>query len=252
MDEKQAQSFGAVAELYDRIRPTYPAEALEWALAGAGTRVVDLGAGTGIMSRVLVGLGYDVVAVEPDALMRERLTAVSPTVTAHAGSAESIPLPDGSVDGVIAAQAYHWFDTTRALPEIARVLRPGGVFAAVWNDRDEATPWVHEYTYIIEGVAGDAATRSRRQRSGVDFGPLFTPVEVARFRHETTQTRDSLFGLMHSRSYYLTASPAVRRELDERVAQLIADNPDMRDRTEFQLPYVTSVFRAAKAGSSRR
>ncbi|GAA1821105.1 hypothetical protein GCM10009682_46530 [Luedemannella flava] len=99
-------------------------------LGDAGPGIVDLGAGTGIMTRVLVGLGYDVTAVEPDPLMRARLPAASPGVTALAGSAEAIPLPEGAVDGMVAAQAYHWFDPDRARAEIARVLRPGGTARA--------------------------------------------------------------------------------------------------------------------------
>jgi SAM-dependent methyltransferase len=249
---RQAQSFGAAAELYDRIRPTYPAEALTWALTAGngGKRVVDLGAGTGIMTRVLVGLGYDVVAVEPDQLMRERLVAASPGVHALAGAAELIPLPEGSVDGVVAAQSYHWFDPARSLAEIARVIRPGGAFAAIWNDRDESVPWVRQYTDIIEGVAGSAGrhdvSRHRSDPASVNFGERFTAAENATFQHETTQTAAGLLDLMHSRSYYLTGSPALRAELDEQVRALVAEHPDLRGREEFPLPYVTTVFRATR------
>lgn len=269
---RQAQSFGAAAELYDRIRPTYPAEALTWALTAGngGKRVVDLGAGTGIMTRVLVGLGYDVVAVEPDQLMRERLVAAinegrgssseeerfsgrhetGPVVTALAGAAELIPLPEGSVDGVVAAQSYHWFDPARSLAEIARVIRPGGAFAAIWNDRDESVPWVRQYTDIIEGVAGSAGrhdvSRHRSDPASVNFGERFTAAENATFQHETTQTAAGLLDLMHSRSYYLTGSPALRAELDEQVRALVAEHPDLRGREEFPLPYVTTVFRATR------
>ena len=117
--------------------------AVEWALAplGAGAwRVGDIGAGTGIMTRLILDAGHEVVAVEPDALMRRRLSDTTPAARAVDGSAESMPLADGSLDGAVAAQAYHWFDRDRAHAELARVIRPGGVFAAIWNDRDDTAP----------------------------------------------------------------------------------------------------------------
>ena len=124
--------------VHDEIRPSYPPEAVRWMLGEAPVRVVDLGAGTGIFSRLVASLGHDVVAVEPDDGMRARLAESSPGVTVVAGSAEAVPLPDASVDAVVAAQAYHWFDNDEARLEIARVLRLGGVFAPIWNIRDES------------------------------------------------------------------------------------------------------------------
>src|SRR6266516_2596897 len=149
MDElfqRRRSSFGAAADLYDRIRPSYPPEAVRWLLGDEPRRVVDLGAGTGIFSRVLASLGHEVLAIEPDEGMRAKLASTSPGVTALPGSAESIPLADESVDAVVAAQAYHWFDHDAAHAEIARVLRPGGVFGPVWNVRDESVDWVAELT----------------------------------------------------------------------------------------------------------
>lgn len=247
MGNEPALSFGAAAELYDRIRPTYPAEALRWALDGAGRRIVDLGAGTGIMTRVLVSLGYEVTAVEPDTLMRTRLLTASPGITALAGAAESIPLPEGSVDGVVAAQAYHWFDPDRALTEIGRVIQPGGVFAAIWNDRDESVPWVAEYADIIEGAGRPShVSRRRADPDSIQFGPLFGTVEHAAFAHEAKQNAAGLLDLMHSRSHYLTASPRLRAQLDDQVRDLVANHPDLRGRDEFALPYVTTAFRATR------
>jgi len=166
----RANSFGPAAELYDRVRPSYPSEAIEWALSplGAGAwRVMDVGAGTGIMTRQLVALGHEVIAVEPDEQMRARLAQTTLVATPLAGRAEAIPLPDASVDGAVAAQAYHWFDRDRAHEELARVIRPGGVFAAVWNTRDEAEPWVAEYSRIVEGARrGQDASRQRASIGG--------------------------------------------------------------------------------------
>src|SRR2546421_7759509 len=124
-------SFGPAADLYDQVRPSYPQQALVWALGEAPRKVVDLGAGTGILTRVIRALGHEVLPVEPDEAMRARLAASTPGTTPLAGRAEAIPAPDGSVDAVMAGQAYHWFDRDPAHREIARVLRPGGVFAPV-------------------------------------------------------------------------------------------------------------------------
>jgi len=125
--QRQALSFGTAADRYDRFRPTYPADAIAWALGERPLRIADIGAGTGILSRVLQRLGHEVVAVEPDEKMRGRLEEVSPGITALAGTAEEIPLPDRSVDAVVAGQAYHWFDTVRAHPEIARCSGRAGL-----------------------------------------------------------------------------------------------------------------------------
>jgi SAM-dependent methyltransferase len=163
-------------------------------------------------------------------------------VTAVDGSAESIPLADASLDGALAAQSYHWFDTQRAHPELARAIREGGVFAAIWNDRDETVDWVGTYTRILAGdVIGSGA-----HPAPDTFGPGFGPLMHATFRHVTRQTPQGLVDLLSSRSYYLVATPQRRQELVDAVRGLIASHPELRGREEFDLPYVTSVFRAVR------
>jgi SAM-dependent methyltransferase len=243
-----ASSFGAAADLYDSVRPTYPAEAVAWSFEPLGPghwRVADIGAGTGIMTRVLVRLGHHVIAVEPDELMRARLMATTPEVEAVPGSAENLPFAESAMDAAIAAQAYHWFDPPRARPELARVIRPGGVFAAIWNERDDSTPWVSEYSRIVEGDRGPNDVPDD-VRDRPDFGELFAPVEYRVFHHQQAHSPDSLVALLRSRSYYLTATPQRRLALDSAVRELTRTHPDLAGRDTFMLPYLTRVFRATR------
>src|SRR5438876_726690 len=131
-----ATSFGAVADAYERARPEYPAGAVLWLVGDTPVDVVDLGAGTGKLTRGLVALGHRVTAVEPLPEMLAQLRAAVPDATPLSGGAEAIPLADASADVVVCAQAFHWFDQPVALREIARVLRPGGSIALAWNVRD--------------------------------------------------------------------------------------------------------------------
>ncbi|MEU1686072.1 class I SAM-dependent methyltransferase [Micromonospora sp. NPDC005707] len=239
-----ALSFGSAAADYDRFRPRYPQEALRWALDGlvAPARVVDLGAGTGILTRGVLALGCQVVPVEPDPGMRAQLAAATPGTTALAGSAESLPLPDGSADAVLVGQAYHWFDREPAHAEIARVLRPGGTFAPIWNVRDERVAWVAELTRIarLGDNAGDVT-----EKYG-DFGPTFAPVELGEFAHATTLTPDEVIGMLHTRSYWLTATPDERARIDGELGELFATHPELAGRATVELPYRTFVLRSRR------
>jgi len=233
-------SFGAAAAHYDKSRPSYPATAIAWALGPDPVRVVDLGAGTGLLTRAVMALGHTVVPVEPDAGMRAQLEKAT-AITALEGSAEDIPLPDGSVDAVVAGQAYHWFNGELAHPEIARVLKPGGVFAALWNDRDPDFDWVLRFGEILHpwGQNDDDDRIS-------DFGELFTQVEEGTFRHATPQTPQGLADLVASRSYYLVATPETQQSLLAQVRELCETDPALQGKENFDLPYVTIVHRGFK------
>ena len=170
-------AFAEVAGAYERGRPGYPDEAVQW-LVGLDPRdVVDLGAGTGKLTRALVGLGHRVTAVEPLDEMRAELEAALPDVHAVAGRAESMPLPDSSADVVTSAQAFHWFDHDDALPEIGRVLRPRGRIALVWNSRDDRDPWMARLSEII----GNESIEESDVVPILDASGLFGPVETAQF-----------------------------------------------------------------------
>ncbi|MET8349629.1 class I SAM-dependent methyltransferase [Micromonospora sp. NPDC005206] len=244
VDHTHALSFGAAASDYDRFRPSYPVEAVRWALGGLSdaAQVVDLGAGTGILTRVVRALGHRVLPVEPDPGMRAQLDSATPDVTALAGSAESMPLPDGSADAVVVGQAYHWFDKERAHAEVARVLRPGGTFAPIWNTRDDRVDWVAELGRIAH--MGDHTIDLTE--SVTDLGPAFDAVELGVFEHHTTLTPDEVVGMSHTRSHYLTADRQQRATVDRELRQLLAGHPDLAGRESVELPYRTVVFRARR------
>ncbi|WP_435205396.1 class I SAM-dependent methyltransferase [Micromonospora sp. bgisy143] len=243
VDHTQALSFGVAASDYDRFRPRYPEAALRWALDGLrDARVVDLGAGTGILTRQVLALGHRVTPVEPDPGMRAQLDAVTPGSSALAGNAEAVPLPDGDADAVVVGQAYHWFDRDRAHAEIARVLRAGGTFAPIWNLRDDRVGWVAELGRIahLGDNAGDVIGRYD------DFGPGFTPIEPGEFPHHTTLTPDEVVAMLHTRSYWLTAPADRRARIDRELRDLFAGHPDLVGRETVDLPYRTIVLRARR------
>ncbi|MFY1674761.1 class I SAM-dependent methyltransferase [Plantactinospora sp. WMMB334] len=251
-DQAHALSFGAAADRYDRYRPSYPEPAVRWAVGRpVPARVVDLGAGTGILTRVLLGLGYQVRPVEPDPGMRVRLDAVTPGELALDGAAERVPLPDGSAEAVVAGQAYHWFDQPVAHAEGARLLRPGGTYAAIFNQRDESVPWVAALTAITVDLLGGRGARD--DGPGVDgYGPDFAPVERGEFRHALRLTPEELVGMISTRSYYLTAAPRRQRRVDGAIRELTASHPELAGRENFDLPYRTLVFRARRRRTARR
>jgi SAM-dependent methyltransferase len=235
---RQAASFGAAAAAYERGRPPYPPEAVDWLLPDGASRVLDLGAGTGKLTRQLRDRGLDVIAVEPSEGMREQLARAVPGVAVYDGSAEQIPLPDHSVDAVLVAQAWHWVDRSRAVPEVARVLGPGGRLGLVWNIRDEREDWVAELGRILHDP-GD----HRRGDRGI-VGPPFGPVEHRDVEWTHRLSRDELIDLAASRSYVITMTDQERTAVLAGVARLADRRLGPAAVGELELPYVTECYRA--------
>jgi SAM-dependent methyltransferase len=233
----RAASFGSVAEAYERARPGYPDEAVSWLLGKRPLTVVDVGAGTGKLTRQLVAAGHEVVAVEPLAEMRAQLRAVVPEARALAGSAEAIPLPSQSADAVVAAQAFHWFDDERALPEIARVLRSGGVLGLIWNMRDDSVEWMARLSALLgaERIEYAGYPSEIVARSG-----LFEPVEHRTFPFSQRFDRETLRALVASRSYVATLAPDERETLLAAVDRIYDDAAGPGGAV---VPYVTHAFR---------
>lgn len=240
---ERARSFGAVAADYAEHRPGYPAAAVDWALAPApGGDVLDLGAGTGKLTEALVTRpGVHVTAVDPDPEMLAQLRLRLPHVDAREGSAEAIPLPDASVDAVLVGQAVHWFDLDVALPEIARVLRPGGVFAGLWNGDDHSVEWV-------AGYQGAAGINNRVPDVGGERQlslPGFTGREFERFPHTVPTTVDGLVATLSTHSWALIIDPADRDEAMANIRAYLAARPETSSGT-FELPLVTEVLRSLR------
>ncbi|WP_163765007.1 class I SAM-dependent methyltransferase [Mycolicibacterium parafortuitum] len=238
--DRRSLSFGAEAAAYERGRPSYPPEAINWLLPDGAHDVLDLGAGTGKLTTRLVERGLDVVAVDPIPEMLELLSSSLPDTPALLGTAEDIPLPDNSVDTVLVAQAWHWFDESRAVKEIARVLRPGGRLGLVWNNRDERSGWVKDLGNII-GHEVDPWSQS------VQLPAPFADVERHQVEWTSYLTPQALIDLVASRSYCITSPERVRTRTLDRVRELLATHPALANSSGLALPYVTVCVRATLA-----
>lgn len=237
---ERSLSFGAQAAAYERGRPSYPPEAVDWLLApeaGWTARdVLDLGAGTGKLTTRLVERGLNVIAVDPVPEMLEVLRSALPETRALLGTAEQIPLPDDSVDAVLVAQAWHWFDPDRAIAEVARVLRPGGRLGLLWNIRDERLGWVKEF--------GEIVGREQDRVTAADLPAPFTDIQTREVEWTSYLTRDALIDYVASRSYCITSPADVREHTLDKVRQLLATHPALVNAAGIGLPYVTVGIRA--------
>lgn len=233
--------FGAAADEYVAGRPDYPAELVEW-LVGDAREVADVGAGTGKLTAALATAGRSVVAIEPDGGMLAALRREVPAARALQGAAESLPLPDASVDSVVFGQAWHWVDVPRASAEAARVLRPGGALGLIWNVRDSTVDWVDRLGEVIRGSAAERMIESDAVVVDAPFGPL----ERRDLRWTRPMTVEGLVAMAASRSYVIALSPQEQADVFDGVRRLLATHPQTAGRDRVDLPYVTSAFRAVR------
>jgi SAM-dependent methyltransferase len=252
--QRRASSFGAAAAQYARFRPGYAEAAIRWCLAPVSeaqpVRVVDLGAGTGILTGALARLGAEVIAVDPDQAMLAELRRQLTGVRAMEGSAEELPLPDQSVDAVLCGQALHWFDLDRALPEIGRVLTPGGVLAGLWNVDDDRVGWVAGLAAITKSgvtlsrwrATPKGETEQRVLRVGSSW---FAPVEEGEFGNAQVQSADSLVAAIATHSRVLVMDEAQRATTLATVRDFLDRQPET-SAGEFALPMVTAALRAVR------
>lgn len=242
------RGFDRAAERYERGRPGYPAEAVRYLARqlrlGRGRTIVELGSGTGKLTRSLLGTGAAVVAVEPIDGMRRVFRRELPTTIVLYGTAESIPLPDGFADAVVVGQAFHWFRVGPALREIARVLRPGGGIGLLWNVREEPAGFARRLSDLIDRFGGRVAHAKelrwhgpfRRSRAG--FGPL----RQRSFAHAVPITPARLVDRVLSVSAVSVLSPERQRSVARAVRRLLAEDPAVAGRRVVRMPYRTDVY----------
>ena len=243
--ETRRLSFGSVATDYDRYRPSPPPQALDWLIPPSAQAVLDLGAGTGAVTRELIGRAARIVAVEPDERMRAVLTARCPQAEVLAGRGEDIPLPDASVDAVVISSAWHWLDPELAVPEITRVLRVGGVLGVMWISRDVRVPWVTEFNQLArESREADRRPAGQRRRREVTFPPgtPMSALEEHTVEFSLPMTKDELVGLLGTYSGVITLDAERRADFSRRVRAFL--DGQRWDRTD--LPLICRCLRSTR------
>jgi SAM-dependent methyltransferase len=247
-------AFGAVAGEYDRLRPGPSAEALEWLLPPGATDVLEIGAGTGILTRLLAERVEHVTAVEPDDRMRALLAGVA-GVEVLAGRAEELPVPDGSCDAVLAASAWHWVDEERAVPEVARVLRLGGRLSLVWSGTDRSVDWMRSlWAGGIELTPAQAVAVDERRRSrhmvDVELGGhgLFGEPETALFKWTRSMSKEDLVALAATYSSVIVMDPGARADHLRAMARYLDELEWSADDDLIDVPMRSYCWRAAKRG----
>jgi SAM-dependent methyltransferase len=220
-------TFGAHADAYERARPAWPEEAARWLVPKDAELVVELGAGTGKLTRAVAAVGVRVVAVEPDPRMLAVLRGLE--LEGVEGSAEAIPLGDGVADAVVAGSSLHWFELERALPEIHRVLRPGGRFGFGWNHRDDRHPAIARMGEAV--YAAQARMRTSRWRS-------------RDWPHELP--REALRDHLMSYSAVAALPEDERRRVIAEVAGLLDSDDSVSRDGRLRLPFVVTAYRAER------
>jgi ubiquinone/menaquinone biosynthesis C-methylase UbiE len=232
---------------YERLRPSYPMRALA-VLAqhldlAPGRTVADIGAGTGKFTRLLALTGARVVAVEPVAAMRERMAEVLPQITVVDGVAEATGLPGGSVDAVVAAQAWHWFDGPAALAEIERITTPGGRLGLVWNTLDETVPWVAAYSRVYQ----EWRTVQVPAHTGGGWRTLFTGLKGWSALSEEhvpnpyVTDREGVLGQALTSSRISTLDVSERAKVARELEAVLDTFADCRGE-RIEIPYMTDVY----------
>ena len=243
----RAASFGAVADDYDRCRPGPPSEAVAWFVPRGARTAADVAAGTGGLTEVLSGLVPEVLAIEPDDRMLSVLGRRLPAVHRVIGRGEALPLRAGWVDVVGVASAWHWLEPDRALPEMARVLRPGGVLGVLWSGPDRSVPWVAEVLGSVRGRPPDQGPHGEgRHRLELPPGGPFSPPECATFVASVDYRVDDLVGLAASYSSVITLPDAERDRALARVADRVRSRPELADHDRVALPLRCTCWRTVR------
>jgi SAM-dependent methyltransferase len=247
----RSQSFGEIAADYDRYRPEPPSEALDWLLPPGAANVVELGAGTGILTRQLLNRVGRVQAIEPDPRMREVLAVRAPGAEVVAGHAEELPAGDASADTVIASSAWHWVDEARAVPEVARVLRPGGFFSLLWCGPDRNVDWMRSLWaggQPLSEQQAAAVDTTRRDRHQVDLGgeDHFAEPERKLIQWTMPTTKDDLVGLAGTYSAIITMSASDRGDYLNSMTRFLESHEEFAGRDVIDLPMRCLCWRSVR------
>ena len=251
--EVAEEGFGREAETYERVRPSYPADAVAWLVDGLGLEpgrvVLDLAAGTGKFTRLLVPSGATVLAAEPVDGMRRRFLAAVPGVPVIGAVAEALPVARGALDAITVAQAFHWFDADRAFDEFARVLQLGGRVGLIWNARDRSSDWVNEVWSIMDRVEKRAPWRDHEhwRDSALGARSAFGPLHAETFRHEQSISPEGVVDRIASVSHVAVLPPAERERVLGEVRGVLTHHPDTRGRSELRIPYRVDAYWCERA-----
>ena len=246
-----AQGFEKAPEFYESGRPDFPPQAIAFLAKtlglGPSTRVLDLAAGTGKLTRCLAPLGASITAVEPVEGMRRKFSSLLPDVTLLSGTAEAIPLSSESVDVVLVATAFHWFDGEKAIREIHRVLKLGGRLGLLWNVRDESGVWVDGMTRIVEAYAGDAPRyRTLNWKKAFDQTVLFTPLQKEAFPFIQKGTLQTVLDRLRSISFISALSREQQEKVLAQVRQMLEIDYGLKAGAALDIPYRTDVYWCSK------
>jgi SAM-dependent methyltransferase len=243
-----AAGFDREAEVYERARPGYPPEAVDWFAAqlriAPGARVLDLAAGTGKLTRLLAPLGATLIAAEPVPGMRQMFVAQCPGIPLLSATAEQLPIAGGTLDAITVAQAFHWFDTRAALDEFARVLRPGGRLGLVWNARDRSNDLADRLWSIMDAVEKRAPWRQHDNWRDAAFveHPEFGPLEERVFHHEQMLAPDAVVERFRSVSHVAVLERPQQELVLEQVREVLASHPLAAGRAEVAIPYRVDTY----------
>jgi len=241
LQHPNSRSFELVADVYERARPEYPPEAVAWLAEklglADGRTVLDLGAGTGKLTRALVPTRARVIAVEPGERMLEELRRAVPGVEALRGAAEAIPLPDDSVDAITVGQAFHWFRHDEAVPELHRVHSPGGGIALIWNSRDQERPLQRDFSELIRPLIPPDRPPVGHSVKALEKSELFGPVERRTFPFLQQLDADGLVDRMASVSFVAAAPPDARAQLERELREIVA-----AEGGSVEFAYITEVY----------
>lgn len=242
-----AKGFQSASGAYERGRPEYPKDAVDKLVKvlgiGPESTLVDLAAGTGKFTRLLLPTGAKIVAVEPVEAMRRTFSSILPKIEILSGTAESIPLPNCSAEAIVVAQAFHWFNGPAALAEIHRVLKPNGKLGLIWNARDETVDWFKRLTLIYDGYEkGAPQYRHGKWKAAFQDTKLFTPLEERSFQYIQLGNIETIVDRMLSISFIAALPDIERAHVERQVRELIQSHPMTRGREKFEIPYRTDIF----------